>query len=502
MMTMRRNAAVLAAVLAGAVVAGAVVAGGPAAAGPDVSREEIFARLGVDRVPADYVILVDTSGSMVEDNRYGAVRSTLLPFLAGLSESDRVALYTFDARPTLQYQGPAGDPAAVVAQLPPGPTPDGPTDIGAALDAALREVERPDAAAVGTVVLVTDGTQDAPPASDYLSTGSPAWAGLADRARALTGRTVNAYALPIGTADGANLLGQVFPRAIVLDPAAVTDLGGYLDQAKEATRLAKAGTELAGDVGKGVTVTWQIPDRLDFTATSNVVRAELRSTTARVPLTVSGMAARSSSGSLSAQVATTEVTLAPGASAPVDVRLTWKPEAGAVPIQQDRQEAAKFTLTGTVTSPWAAALEPAVPLRIPETLPDAAAATTGTATVGHRWVLPAVAGAVLLLLLLLWLLAFLRRNPYMPGALSICTVGENQEVARFELDRRRPLDLAAPGLPGRGTVRGRRGGAASVEVSYSPDGSADRRTTTPLRPREPLIVSGLTFLHQTDEQAH
>src|SRR5258705_8124014 len=50
---------------------------GPALADPAPTREDIYRQLGVDAVPADYVILVDTSGSMSVDGRYNNVRGVL-----------------------------------------------------------------------------------------------------------------------------------------------------------------------------------------------------------------------------------------------------------------------------------------------------------------------------------------------------------------------------------------------------------------------------------------
>ncbi|MBE1484391.1 vWA domain-containing protein [Plantactinospora soyae] len=501
-MLMRTVVRPLAGVVITGLLAGATLLPAPASADPSATRKEIYTRLGVDQVRADYVVLVDSSNSMYERDRYGQVRRTLLPFLKGLSSTDRVTLYTFDNQPALRYGGPAGDPAAVVASLPPGPTRDGRTDIGAAIDAALVQLERGDAAEVATVVLVTDGAHDAPLGSAYSDLGSQAWTRLANRARAMTGKTVNAYALPLDTADGAKLLGQVFPRATVLSAGSVQDLGGYLDQAKEATRLGKAANALAGDVGKGMAVRWEVPDRVDLTDGPQPVRAVLRSTTAKVPLTITGLAASSSYGPLIAEASPSVVTLAPGATATVEVTLRWRPGADLLPISRTRQAQANLTLTGTVASPWTAALEPTVPLRIPAALSATTAATTVTADVGHPWVLPATAGGVILTVLILWLLTYRRRHPYMPGVLSVSTVGGDQELARFPLGRRRPLDLRVPGMPGIGTVRGRRStttAGGSVEVSYSPDGSDGRRATTLLQPREPLILSGLTFVHQIDD---
>src|SRR5205814_5776462 len=103
-----------------------------------------------------------------------------------------------------------------------------------------------------TVVLLTDGQQDAPAGSAYKSTTSAAWQGLKTRAASLNKTWLGAYALPLRAQTGASLLRMVIPSTVVLEPSTGSGLAGYLDQSKQATRLAKARSLLAGDIGKGV----------------------------------------------------------------------------------------------------------------------------------------------------------------------------------------------------------------------------------------------------------
>src|SRR3954453_1642467 len=126
---------------------------GPALAGPGPTREQIYRQLGVDSVPADYVVLVDTSGSMAGNGRYSNVRRVLAGFLSGLAPSDYVALYTFDTSPQRRYGGSAANRDAVLDALPGGPTPNGKTDIGLGIEQALNELNRSGAAGIATVVL-------------------------------------------------------------------------------------------------------------------------------------------------------------------------------------------------------------------------------------------------------------------------------------------------------------------------------------------------------------
>src|SRR3954468_1021099 len=66
---------------AAAVLMIVVVGAGPAPAAP---ADEVYAALGIDRVPADYVLMVDVSSSM-GGARYTALKRSLTAFLAALA---------------------------------------------------------------------------------------------------------------------------------------------------------------------------------------------------------------------------------------------------------------------------------------------------------------------------------------------------------------------------------------------------------------------------------
>jgi hypothetical protein len=136
MTNVRRTASLVSVAVALAVLVGFAPNASASADGP--TRQEIFQTLNVDEVPADYVVLVDTSGSMNDGGLYGDVRGTLATFFAGLTPADHLAVYTFDDFPTPRYLGPASNPGRALASLPPRPRPpsSGNTDIGAALAAA------------------------------------------------------------------------------------------------------------------------------------------------------------------------------------------------------------------------------------------------------------------------------------------------------------------------------------------------------------------------------
>ncbi len=152
------------------------------ASGRPAELAEVLQGLRVDTVPADYVLLIDTSRSMDQAGLYGPVRRSLRTLLDALDPSDHVSLITFDAHPTLRYSGTATAESGPLQRLPAAAT-GASTDIGAAIGAGLRELERPDAQKVGTMLLFTDGKHKPPAGSPYSGSGGSAWRDLADRAR-------------------------------------------------------------------------------------------------------------------------------------------------------------------------------------------------------------------------------------------------------------------------------------------------------------------------------
>jgi hypothetical protein len=67
--------------------------GGPASAAPP-TLDDIYQKLGVDTVNAEYVILVDESLSMKTDGLYDHVLTSLRQFFAALAPQDDVTLVT------------------------------------------------------------------------------------------------------------------------------------------------------------------------------------------------------------------------------------------------------------------------------------------------------------------------------------------------------------------------------------------------------------------------
>ncbi|MFN8137812.1 MAG: vWA domain-containing protein, partial [Propionicimonas sp.] len=117
----------------------ALLASLPASAAPATGVEDVIAALGLDVTSeaADYVVMVDTSGSMNAGGRYDSVRRELGKLVDSLDSDDRVSLLTFDTKAKSRFRGLVGaNRSAVLAGLP--ATAKGKhTDLGTAIASGL-----------------------------------------------------------------------------------------------------------------------------------------------------------------------------------------------------------------------------------------------------------------------------------------------------------------------------------------------------------------------------
>ncbi|MFB6988906.1 MULTISPECIES: VWA domain-containing protein [unclassified Streptomyces] len=486
---------------AGFLAVSPVTAAHSAPADRSPTRAEIYRALDLDQEPADYVILVDTSGSMKHDGRYNTVRSRLRSFLDDLTPKDHVALLTFDSRPEVRYIGAAGNTAAIVSKLPSAPNPAGDTDMGAALNAALTELERDDASPVASVVLVTDGEHHPPAGSRYPTTTGPAWSALHRRAQAVARHAELAgYALPLGSgATGVDLFGKVVQNTTVLRPQNIQGFGAYLARAGERTRARKAALLLAKDAGKGVTATWSDDGRIDLTDGSATAGLTLRSTTRHLPLTVTGLRAFLVDPALTVDGLPDRVTLQPGASRTYRVRLRGRPAAGPLPYRRTENAEATLRMTGRVGSSWEKPLASDIRLAPSRAIRVERAAVPLRATVGSAVLLPVAAGTVVLVVLAA-LLRWRRVNrPPLRGVLVLAPAFGEKMPDHIALDGRavafRPMSMG-----GRGRVHGRRrstdgGTRIELRIRYTPDGSAARESGATCRAGGRVVVNGVAFTY-------
>ncbi|MFG2881601.1 VWA domain-containing protein [Streptomyces sp. NPDC048297] len=506
---LRRGAAVAAAALLAVLPASAVPATAvPAstAAGTAPARDEIYRELGVADQPVDYVVLVDTSGSMAAKGRYSTVRSTLRTFLGGLSRADHVALITFDDRPEERYIGAAGDAAKIVSRLPKAPDPSGGTDLGAAVDQALRELERTDAADVASVVLLTDGRHDPPRGSRYPRSSGAPWDKLRQRAQALSRRTELAgYALPLGSgATGADLLGKVVQDTVVLRPDSIQDLSAYLERAGDSTRARSAARLLATDTGKGVTASWTDTGVRDLTDGSATASVTFRSATRHVPLTVSGVRVSADGVRVGVTGVPGRLTLKPGESRKYTVRLDGGPRASGLPYRRTEDAGAALRVSGTVSSTWQRALTPDVDLKIPDGVGVTGDPMAVRAEVGSAYFLPSVFVALAAALVLGWLWWRSVNRPPLQGVLTAVPVFGVEIPDRIALAGRRVGFRSRGG--GQGTVHGRRrrtadGPRVDLLIRYTPAGASGRPDLVTCGPGGQVVLGGLSFTHFPNEPA-
>jgi len=112
-----------------------------------------------DRKPANVLLVVDTSGSMVEEGRLSNAKDGLRSFLKEVADQDRVGLMVFNDRvtPLLPIE-PIRNNRAELAGRVAGLIADGGTAIYDATDQGVAEVKKlADTSRINAVVLLTDG---------------------------------------------------------------------------------------------------------------------------------------------------------------------------------------------------------------------------------------------------------------------------------------------------------------------------------------------------------
>ncbi|MCC2594129.1 VWA domain-containing protein [Tessaracoccus sp. OS52] len=437
----------------GAVVGLLVAAPGQAVA--DDSVTDVADQIGVAAAPVDYVLVVDTSGSMTTDNRWGEAVQAIGQLPATLKPSDHVTLVTFDTSPQIVWEGPApADGQVLVAALPAEPAGDY-TDIGRAMQTVLEILERDAALPIAAVVLFTDGLVTTAPDSAY-EVGSEAWLTLRARAEALT-TTVGAFALSLGPETDAAVMRTVFPEAEVADQAVVSD---YLAGLAGRTRELQVAQALQSDLAQQVAVSWS-----GVGATANLI---ISSPFAHLPVEVTALAITTEGGAKAEWDAPANVLLEPGGTQTFKVEVTRGSTAGSL------------RLTGDVTSRWSSALsslglglpaladnslsvaaEPAprpspTPPPTPESTPPAVTPQAESSTSSRQiaWVVP---GLVLLGLLLAGLLMRVVIGGRAPlnGTLVIREGDSSQEF--LLTGRQFRIPPGASGLAGTVTSNGKAG---------------------------------------------
>lgn len=435
----------------------------PVPAGSDETVDALATSIGITEEPEDYIVVVDTSESMRFEGRWERAREALVGLLTNLAPDDYITLIAFDngARTVWQGMRPE-DPAVLLDQLPATPAGDQ-TDIGAAIDEAVKALQREGARPVTAVALLTDGSLDAAPDSPYVTPDAPAWADLRARAQqAASGRHVGAFALSLGSDTDAGLLTSVFEDASVATPG---DIVGYLSGLDEELKRSRVAEEVSTDLQSPPTLTATLAGVDGQTAT---IAVAVSSSAQHVPISVTEVRLQPAVEGATVDPLAAPVEVPAGGSAEFEVQVKL-PEPGTYDVGLDV----------SLGSPWAGQLtelgvspsqtvvvapvqvevagEQAQPASTPTPEPEAESpATEGS---GLLPVAAAVVGGIAVIALLALLL--LRRRG---GAQGSMTISENgQPVDEFVLDGSRNLDRSgvklqvAPRKEGGVQIRGKVG---------------------------------------------
>ncbi len=341
----RVSGATLTLILAPFLALALLVSAPAASAAPrQVSLAQVFATLSITAQPSDYIVIVDTSASMVDQGRYQLVKSGLSRMAKALRPDDRVAVITFDTGPTVRrpLSSVGSKPDAIASSLPGTPNGQG-TDIGSALNAALNLMQGTSLRSRVAVLLFTDGKIDTPPTSPYATASSPGWAGLHERAATLQKtHDIAPLAIALTSNTDAAVLKQVF--ANVTDVPA-TNLGNYLAQVSTTVMKASATRRIQPAISEPVTASLSgltsAPSPEPVAVTISIHNAD-----PLVPVQVTGLGlAADPARALVVSDAPASVDVAAGATTTVKVK---------VKATDTLQPGTKTTyrVTGSVTSPW------------------------------------------------------------------------------------------------------------------------------------------------------
>ncbi|MFC0864006.1 vWA domain-containing protein [Sphaerimonospora cavernae] len=424
---------------------------------PQSSLEEVLDRLGVDKLPADYVVLIDTSGSMQDDkgpDLYQSAREGLAPLLDALDDKDRLTLINFDSLAQIDFSGPLNGAGSKALQNLPDRATGTSTDIGAAIKSAIDALGRAgDDPAI--VIMLTDGDHSPPPGSQYVKDTAQWVPGLRSEAQAVTERRpLRSYALALADDQkkGAQLFGEIFGHTEVLNLPA-DQVKPYLYHVKDQVRLDKAAAVLQGE---RLAVQATLPGEVTVGAEGSEITAELTSLAERVPLHVSGLTLRV--GGASGRAVAPDVDLPPKGKATVRFKLTapqtfrWR-----IGVQEEVVRGAA-RLSGTVESPWLSVL--ARDIRVPFSPPavKAEARSRAVSMVGIPYWQIALALLALVLMVLLGRYLTQRRWVTMNGEqLTVSPQSAYPEDFRLAGRRMRlPYQSRSEGPAGQVEVRAQR----------------------------------------------
>lgn len=400
--------------------------------------DDLIAAFDVADVPADFVVAVDVSRSMLDlqggrVTPYTGVSQAYPQFVNSIQPGNRLAVVLFGAGPQLTFDAaittanraaalaaiPRNDPAAFV-----GPQ-HGSTDIGAALGEVLKRLETPDSSEVQTVVVLTDGRHRPPATSRYRGTSGPPWDALARRGKALSqSHVLDVYGAGLAGsgATDVGLVGRALPDPTILD-VPPEQLGPLFANAVRRSQALKVRGPLQRELERGQVVV-RLPDdarlsrdaEFDITVASTYSALPVDVTVEGVDVTVEGQQVR-------AQLVDgrQDLRLAPGESVQLTVRadLPTQESRFQVPAVEESAQVG-VALSGRSQARPADLVKRLYQLDTAKEI-GPATPTRFTRTVGYTWAqaLTALLVSLVALLLLAILLRWLLVPPPLVGYLVV-----------------------------------------------------------------------------------
>lgn len=214
----------------------------------------LFEKFKTEEVRCDFLIVLDTSGSMGKDGLFINVKQAVSMFISILQPGDYISIIAFDNYPRYLVipQEICEDTHKLKQAILNVPEPTGQkTDIGAALEKTLEELNRPNANKFQFVFFITDGKHEPTLDSQYPTLTHENWELLLRKAeRTLFDHEIAVVGLGLNQHTDISLLRKVFPFAV---PLTVDDWGLYsfFDRLKAELKIRKLRLRVLDELKRG-----------------------------------------------------------------------------------------------------------------------------------------------------------------------------------------------------------------------------------------------------------
>ena len=276
------------------------VSAAPVMASASADIQQLYRLYGIGSKPVNHVLVVDGSLSMMDQAKYKVARKAVEAYLRKIGPQDKVSVIVFGKGATLFATGKGKSAVNIARRLPtPNPKTGMNTDIAAALDAAIAQVDRTPGD-TQVVVLLTDGVDDPPAGTPFPRQGGRVWKMLAGRFKtAARGKDVFAFGVGLGEEglQGATLVRKVVPGAESFAVAA-SALPGYFAGIREKVRRQQLTKALSADLKSGkIAVSVSAPERISVRKGEiTLADVQIKNTFKHLPVEVSYQTAAKAGG--------------------------------------------------------------------------------------------------------------------------------------------------------------------------------------------------------------